>query len=499
MEIKALNHSSLIKLFLFILAILADIQYGLFLLNPNHWGNTYYFLLNAVADVIMLCIFTLTWGTVLYFELFKYRYYQEIETLSTNGRKLAKVKTAILIPIVNEELGIIKQTIAAVKKIHGSFEVHLLDDGQRNELKRLAENEDIYYHRRNVRDFFKAGNLNFGISKVKTEFIAVFDADYLPHPEFLSSTLPLFSDLTVGAVQTPQGYYNEDTIFARGMKYIENLFYRYIMPAKHMLGSSFIVGTNVVYRASALRQVGGITNINHSEDLFTSLSLAENGYRVFYLDKQLAVGLAPTTLISFFNQQFRWALGGFTMLFSRNPLRDNRLNFDQKIQYAFSNLFYLSGIAVAIYLFSPLIGIFLNIKAIDPEFFSQWLSVYALYFVTNLGFFIILIEKNRIETMMLGLISFVPYVTALLAAVLQSSFHWKETNFITREIIAQRIVPLLFYVVAAVSVLSLTFMGYLTARVETAWYIGWMAINVLIISVVLIDSYRYTYVRNKML
>ena len=186
------------------------------------------------------------------------------------------------------------------------------------------------------------------------------DADFALHPDFIRQTLPLFHDPKIAAVQTPQIYSNEETLFARGSKYLQRVFYHYLQPGRSLLDSAMCVGTNVIYRRQAVNDVGGIAEVTHSEDAFTSVKLMEHGYCVFFLDEPLAVGLSPTSLIAFYNQQFRWARGGFSMMFKYNTLLNKRLHPEQKLQFFLSNFFYLSGISIVVYLASPLVVISLG-------------------------------------------------------------------------------------------------------------------------------------------
>src|SRR5258708_720500 len=266
-----MKRSSLIKIIFFSTAIIANVRYFLFLINPVHIGVPWFFGLIFIADLISLIVLTSTWLSCLHFELMRERYNKEIKDAQEKGIYLLKKKAAILIPTVNEEIEIISQTLKAALKIKGRKEVFLLDDGKRDELKELANKLGVRYLRREGRDYFKSGNLNHGLKHIDSDFIAVFDADFIAHEDYLKKTLPLFVDQEVGAVQTPQVYYNKGNLFSTGSQNYQRIFYEYIMPSKHLLNSAFIVGTNVIYRKEALDTIGGIPLVHHSEDVFTAL------------------------------------------------------------------------------------------------------------------------------------------------------------------------------------------------------------------------------------
>jgi len=278
----------------------------------------------------------------------------------------------------------------------------------------------------------------------------------------------------------------------------QKIFYSYTMPSKHLLNSAFCVGTNVVYRKSALDEIGGIPLVNHSEDVFTSLKLTEHGWIVSYLNKELAYGLSADNVISFFNQQFRWATGGLTMLFSHNTLFNKKINFDQKIEYFMSNIFYLIGISTFIYLISPVIAILFNIKPINDIYFFEWLRIYAMFFLFNFVFYALTVNKYRIQAMALGMFCFIPYLSALFSILSFQKFIWKPTNFISGGIVARLVAPLVSYLFIVGVIFYLFLTKILTFNITFAWYIFWMIINSLLIIYFIFSAYKSIFfIKNK--
>jgi cellulose synthase (UDP-forming) len=332
--------------------------------------------------------------------------------------------------------------------------------------------------------------LNNGLRQTWEEFVIVVDADFALRPNFIERTLPLFCDPSIAAVQTPQVYSNEETLFARGSRYLQTVFYNYLQPGRNLLDSSFCVGTNVMYRRSALEEVGGIAEVSHSEDVFTTLKFLEVGKRVFYLNEQLAVGLGPATLIGFYNQQFRWARGGLTMMFKHSTLLNRRLRLDQRVQFFFSNFFYLSGLTVGIYLLSPLVAVVFGVKPINDAYFWQWLPKYALFFACNLLFFISFAPRNRIATMVLGTFSYLPY-TAALASVLMGfpQFAWKPTNARATGLITILLAPYIVFVVVSSAIGGMLLTGKIRFNPTLGEYYFWLAVDVVVAVSFIIHSY----------
>lgn len=482
--------TSLLKVALFTLALLANADYLLFIVNPIHADNLVFFVVTAVADAIAIVIFSSTWIVCLYFELFKGRYYQEIADLRQAGSYLLASSVAVLVPVVNEDLELVRNTIASLHAMRGEKQIYLLDDGRRAPAQRLAAELNVRYLTRQGNQFFKAGNLNNALRFVTEDFVVVVDADFALRPEFLERTLPLLHDPDIAAVQTPQVYSNEETLFSKGSRYLQAVFYRYLQPGRNLVDSSFCVGTNVIYRTSTLREVGGIAEVNDSEDVFTTIKFLEAGRKVFFLDEPLAVGLGPASLIAFYNQQFRWARGGLTMMLRHNTLFNRRLKPDQRIQFFLSNFFYLSGVSVAVYLLSPLAAILLNVKPINDAYFWQWLPRYSLFFTINFAFFMSLAPKNRVHSLVLGMFSYLPYLAALCSVALGlPNFEWKPTNARAKGLITTLLAPYIVYVVVATTTGVRIALGAVGLRTNLAEYYFWLAVDSLIACTFIVHSY----------
>jgi cellulose synthase (UDP-forming) len=489
-ELARAPKTSLLMVVLFAGALLANAEYLLFIVNPMHADNLVFFAVTALADLIAILIFSSSWVVCLYFELCKGRYYREVAELRQAGQHLLTSRVAVLVPVVNEDLELVRNTIYSLFALRGEKQIYLLDDGRRSAAYRLAADLNIRYLTRDGNEFFKAGNLNNALRFVAEEFVVVVDADFALHPEFLERTLPLLHDPAIAAVQTPQVYSNEETLFSKGSRYLQAVFYRYLQPGRNLVDSSFCVGTNVIYRTSALREVGGIAEVHHSEDVFTTLKFLEVGRKVFFLDEPLAVGLAPATLIAFYNQQFRWAFGGLTMMFRHNTLFNRRLKPDQRIQFFLSNFFYLSGISVAIYLISPLVAILLNVKAINDAYFWEWLPRYALFFATNFLFFMSFAPKHRLHSLVLGMFSYLPYLAALCSVVFGlPDFNWRPTNARAKGLITTLLAPYIVYVVVVVATAVKLALGLIGFRAGLSEYYFWLGVDTVIACTFIVHSY----------
>lgn len=484
------SQPSIFKMILFTLALYANISYGLFVLNPVYAGNFSFWVTTALFDFISIALFSFVWISALYYEMNKHSYDVELAFLKDKGKELKDKTTAIFLPVVNEPFSVIEHTVKAVLNLTGHKKVYLLDDGKREDLKEFAHKMGIHYIIRSDRTNFKSGNLNNALFKTSEEFIAVFDADFAPKKEFLEETLPYFVDPEVAIVQTPQVYKNTENLFSKGSLNLQNMFYSYIMPSKHLQKSAFCVGTNVVYRRSVMEEIGGFAPVKHSEDVFTTLKVNQYGYRVFFVDRVLAVGLSPDNLISFFNQQYRWARGGLSMLFKHSTLFNKKLTTSQKLHFFASNSFYLTGLAVLWYLVSPLVALIYNVTPIDQRFYALWLPRWGLYFVVNFFFYLFANKKYRVETLALGLFSFIPYVSAFFSILGGISFKWKVTTDIGRGLATKIIAPLITYISLGTILLASIVTGVLKVNTEMYLYTFWLSVNIVLSFYLIISSYK---------
>jgi cellulose synthase (UDP-forming) len=244
----------------------------------------------------------------------------------------------LLIPTYNEEEAILERTIAGAMVLdHPRLRVWVLDDGRRPWLAALCERLGANYLTRADNRHAKAGNINAALSVLRgleepPDFVAVLDADFVPHRDFLTRSLALFHDASVGLVQTPQHFFNADPIqhnlgIGRAYPDEQRFFFDHVQPARDAWGIAFCCGTSSVVRWTALEAIGGIPTDSVTEDLLVTLRLRKAGWGTAYLAEPLTEGLAPEGLGEYVTQRARWCLGAMQIMrgplgpFARNGLR----------------------------------------------------------------------------------------------------------------------------------------------------------------------------------
>lgn len=169
-------------------------------------------------------------------------------------KRLARVpRVDVLIPTYNEDESILTRTIIGALNIDfPAARVWVLDDGRRPWLEQLCASKGVHYLERPDNRHAKAGNINYALDVLRNEpdppdFVAIFDADFVPRREFLCRTMPLFHDPRVGLVQTPQHFFNKDPIQSNLLlgnvwPDEQRFFFDQIMPSKDAWGAPSAAG-----------------------------------------------------------------------------------------------------------------------------------------------------------------------------------------------------------------------------------------------------------------
>jgi cellulose synthase (UDP-forming) len=331
----------------------------------------------------------------------------------------------IYITVAGEPLDVIEETARAAKNIdYPNFKIYLLNDGyvakkdNWRDVELLAKSLGVFCITRKIPGGAKAGNVNFALKRTKGSLVAIFDADQVPHTDFLQKTVPYFTDPKLGFVQSPQYYKNAYVnMVAKGAWEQQELFFGPISRGKNRMNATFMCGTNMLIKKEAILEAGGMCETNIAEDFLTSLYIHSHGWKSLYVPEVLAEGLAPEDFISYYKQQFRWGRGSLEVVFKKNPLFIKGLSFPQKIQYLSSASFFLSGIVVAfnatlplIFLFTGLIPLRISTMALASIFLPYMtLTIYTLQATSNFSF--------TFQALAFSMSSFTIHIKAIIAVL----------------------------------------------------------------------------------
>jgi len=443
------NPYSPVMILISLIATLGILLYAQFLLNPANRGDFLPYALVITAETILITHALLAMWTILsgaksprdfaFHEsqsaIFDKRAIKaaglkglpHLWPILLNGKEIS---VDVFITVYGEERSKIRATAAAAMAIKGKHRTWILDDGRSDDVQALAEELGCHYVRRLSSNGAKAGNINHALSITRGEFFCVFDADFVPKPEFLVETVPFFVNSNVAFVQTPQTYGNLINMVSRGAGYMQAVFYKFIQPGRNHFNAAFCVGTNVIFRRAAINDIGGIYTDSKSEDVWTSLMLHERGWKTIYIPKTLAVGDAPETIEAYTKQQLRWATGGFEIMLTHNPLSPRRkLTTDQRIMYLVTATHYLTGIAPALLLLVPPLEIFFDLRPVNLSIdVTTWLTFYAGFYLMQILLAFYTLGSFRWEVLMLAAVSFPIYAQALVNAFAGKEQKWHVTG-----------------------------------------------------------------------
>jgi cellulose synthase/poly-beta-1,6-N-acetylglucosamine synthase-like glycosyltransferase len=230
-------------------------------------------------------------------------------------------RVTVQLPIYNERYVIERliETVAQFDYPRDLLDIQVLDDST-DETQEVARNcveryqalglPISYLHRAN-REGFKAGALQEGLKSAAGEFIAIFDADFIPPPDFLRRTVPYFSDTRLAMAQTRWSYINRhyspltevEAILLDGHFVVEH-------SARFRSGLFFnFNGTAGIWRRTAIDDAGGWQHDTLTEDTDLSYRAQLRGWHFIYLPEIDCPSELPVEMNAFKSQQARWAKG----------------------------------------------------------------------------------------------------------------------------------------------------------------------------------------------
>ncbi|NUN96658.1 MAG: glycosyltransferase [Candidatus Omnitrophica bacterium] len=237
----------------------------------------------------------------------------------------------VQLPIYNERAVVerLLRAALALRYPRDRIEFQVLDDST-DETSRIAERLvreiraegfRIAHHHRRERLGFKAGALKEGTARASGELIAIFDADFVPPPDFLLRVVPCFSEPSVGMVQTRWGHLNENASFLTRMQALF-LDGHFVMESQTRDRAGLFLnfnGTAGVWRKRCIEEAGGWHSDTLTEDLDLSYRAQLAGWKFRYLNAVVTPAELPKEVNAFKSQQYRWTRGAVETLRKLGP------------------------------------------------------------------------------------------------------------------------------------------------------------------------------------
>ncbi len=227
----------------------------------------------------------------------------------------------VQLPVYNERLVVKRliQSVAAFDWHKDKFEIQILDDSTdstsdiiSNEVFRLKQQGlNIYHIQRDHRKDYKAGALKEGLKQAKGEYIAIFDSDNLPRPDFLKKLIGYFSDSRIGMVQARWSFLNRSqSILCRAQALFLDAHFFVEQAARSRAGLFMnFNGTAGIWRKNAIEDAGSWQGDTLTEDLDLSYRAQLAGWKMILAEEVDVPTELPSTIRGFKTQQYRWARG----------------------------------------------------------------------------------------------------------------------------------------------------------------------------------------------
>tara|TARA_R110001592_G_scaffold363109_2_gene680385 strand:- start:54955 stop:56430 length:1476 start_codon:yes stop_codon:yes gene_type:complete len=300
----------------------------------------------------------------------------------------------IQLPIYNEKY-VIERLINKVCELDypkDKMQIQVLDDSTDNTLaivKSIVESKqkegfNIQQVLRTDRSGFKAGALKYGMGVSDGDFVAIFDADFMPQSDFLKQVIPHFYDGAVGMVQTRWGHLNKDfSLLTRLQAFGLDAHFSVEQVGRNNAGHFInFNGTAGVWRKECIENAGSWESDTLTEDLDLSYRAQVKGWKFKYLQEVETPAELPVNIYPLKSQQFRWTKGA-AECFRKNLSRVWRsdLPFLTKLHAFFhlSNSFLFVAILLSALVSVPLL--YIKINTDEYDLFYKLGSIFLISFI----------------------------------------------------------------------------------------------------------------------
>lgn len=366
-----------------VLAIVASLRYFAWRVTDTMSPvAVWFFYLFLAAELV-------GFGEILLFYLTTWRRRIHQEAPALPGRTVD-----VFIPTYNEPVALLRDTVVCAVSMRYPHTTWILDDGNRAEVRALADELECRYLARAERAHAKAGNLNHALAHSAGDFVVTLDADHVPQPDLIDRLLGFFENPKVAIVQVNQDFYNLDSFQHatdwedRAAWQQQELFFNVIQPGKDALGAAMYCGSPAMLRRAALEEIGGFATETVTEDMHTGLRLQKRGWEVIYYNRTLARGLAPQTFDAYRTQWHRWGLGAMQVFRLERTFLGAGLTLGQRLCYLSSFYFYWTSVQKLFFLLVPIFCVATGVFPLmtDPrQYLEYFLPALALNLMATIA------------------------------------------------------------------------------------------------------------------
>lgn len=353
-----------------------------------------------------------------------------------NSRRRLEPPPVAVWPRVTVQLPVYNERYVAERLINAAaclnyprhlLEIQVLDDSTDDTVRLASELIEqlraqkiniVHLHREN-RKGFKAGALAEGLASAQGDFLAIFDADFIPPPDFLMRTLPYFQDQQVGFVQARWGHINRDYSFLTRLQALAiDAHFMVEQFARSQGGFWFnFNGTAGVWRRAALEDAGGWLADTLTEDLDLSYRTFLKGWQAVYLRDVEVPAELPVSFNAYRRQQHRWARGSLECAYKFIPeIWSRRLPLIKKIEASL----HLTGYAVHLFLFG--LALIYPLVLLLAQRYAGLVSLFGIAFFFNTTAFaptiFLAVAQHQLGNRWWSLLPVILFITALGAGMM---------------------------------------------------------------------------------
>ena len=319
-----------------------------------------------ILTMFFIIIYSVCSVSIFFFSLIQLDLFLNYKKSKTKAKDIILTKfenlpfVTVQLPIYNEQ-NVIKRLLDAVVNMDypsDKIEIQVLDDSDDNStiyVKNLISklksetNLKINHIIRKNRDGFKAGALKYGLKLAKGNYIAIFDADFIPRRNWLKKTICGFKDPKIGVVQTKWNHINKNfSLLTKIQAFALDIHFTLEQVGRNINGYFLnFNGTAGIWRKEAIVNSGNWNGDTLTEDLDLSYRAQLRGWKINYIESIDAPAEIPFLISAIKSQQFRWNKGGAENLKKHflSIIKNNNLKFATKLHcifHLFSSSLFLS-------------------------------------------------------------------------------------------------------------------------------------------------------------
>jgi cellulose synthase/poly-beta-1,6-N-acetylglucosamine synthase-like glycosyltransferase len=352
----------------------------------------------------IVLILLASYGVHRYILVYLYYKHKKNRTGEPQSRFADLPRVTVQLPIFNEQF-VVERLLDTITRLNyplDKLDIQVLDDSTDETIavaRGLVEDYasrgfPITYHHRTNREGFKAGALAEGLKTAKGEFVAIFDADFVPPPDFLMRTIHQFTDPKIGMVQTRWTHINRHYSFLTEVEAIL-LDGHFVLEHSGRARSNVFFnfnGTAGVWRRCAIEEAGGWQHDTLTEDTDLSYRAQLKGWKFIYLQEVECPAELPVEMTAFKTQQARWAKG---LIQTGKKILPQVLKSDQSFHVKIESWYHLTAnlsyplmIVLSVLLLPAMIirfyqGWFQMLYIDLPLFLASTFSVSSFYLVSQ--------------------------------------------------------------------------------------------------------------------